>query len=86
MADTTMNLASPAQLDVVDRLRGLGISNFVALPQVSDMDSISLVADIWVEKLAVVGDQSRYAPINIPNSRAPWLMSQWQELRARKLL
>ncbi|KAF8846498.1 hypothetical protein BDZ45DRAFT_623650 [Acephala macrosclerotiorum] len=35
MAKTTMNLASPVQLDIIDRLRALGISNFVALPQLA---------------------------------------------------
>ncbi|PMD50435.1 uncharacterized protein K444DRAFT_491672, partial [Hyaloscypha bicolor E] len=28
-------LASPVQLDIIDRLRALGISNFVALPQLA---------------------------------------------------
>ncbi|KAH6680938.1 P-loop containing nucleoside triphosphate hydrolase protein [Halenospora varia] len=30
-----MNLANPVQLDMIDGLRGLGISNFVALPQLA---------------------------------------------------
>jgi hypothetical protein len=29
-----MNLASPTQLNIIDALRGLGIAQFVALPQV----------------------------------------------------
>ncbi|KAH8587763.1 P-loop containing nucleoside triphosphate hydrolase protein [Bisporella sp. PMI_857] len=32
MADTAINLASPVQLDIIDGLCGLGISNFVACP------------------------------------------------------
>jgi hypothetical protein len=36
MTDTVMNLASPVQLDIIDGLCGLGISNFVALPQVRE--------------------------------------------------
>ncbi|KAG9234025.1 dynamin GTPase [Amylocarpus encephaloides] len=35
MADTAMNLASPVQLDMIDKLRGHGISNFVAVPQLA---------------------------------------------------
>ncbi|EPE34263.1 P-loop containing nucleoside triphosphate hydrolase [Glarea lozoyensis ATCC 20868] len=35
MAEPAMNLASPVQLDIIDGLRGLGISNFVALPQLA---------------------------------------------------
>jgi hypothetical protein len=45
MAETAMNLASPAQLDIIDGLRGLGISNFVALPQVRDVSSMGFLAD-----------------------------------------
>jgi hypothetical protein len=45
MADTKMNLASPMQLDIIDGLRGLGISNYVALPQVSDASSLKFLAD-----------------------------------------
>jgi len=34
MAETSMNLASSSRLNMMDRLRELGISHFVALPQV----------------------------------------------------
>ena len=55
-----MNLASSAQLDMIDKLRALGISNFVALPQVRAIYTIAdLVANVFIGKLAVVGDQSR---------------------------
>jgi hypothetical protein len=40
-----MNLASPVQLDIIDKLRGLGISNFVPLPQVRDISSIEFLAN-----------------------------------------
>lgn len=42
MAATTMNLASSVQLEMVDQLRVLGISNFVALPQVKYQSGIYL--------------------------------------------
>ena len=45
MADTAMSLASPVQLDIIDGLRGLGISNFVALPQVRDASSVEFLAE-----------------------------------------
>jgi hypothetical protein len=55
-----MNLASSAQLDMIDKLRALGISNFVALPQVrATYTIIRLSANTSIGKLAVVGDQSR---------------------------
>ncbi len=55
-----MNLASSAQLDMIDKLRALGISNFVALPQVRAIYTIMrLDANTSTGKLAVVGDQSR---------------------------
>ena len=57
---TTMNLASSAQLDMIDKLRALGISNFVALPQVRAIYTVTgFGANISIGKLAVVGDQSR---------------------------
>jgi hypothetical protein len=56
-----MNLASPVQLDIIDRLRGLGISNFVALPQVREIYlAYNSLLILKIEQLAVVGDQSRY--------------------------
>lgn len=55
-----MNLASSTQLDMIDKLRALGISNFVALPQVRAIYTVTgLCANISIGKLAVVGDQSR---------------------------
>jgi hypothetical protein len=45
MAEPAMNLASPVQLDIIDGLRGLGISNFVALPQVRDTSSLGVLAE-----------------------------------------
>jgi hypothetical protein len=43
----TMNLASSAQLEIIDQLRALGISNFVALPQVKYLcPPIEVVADL----------------------------------------
>ena len=47
MTDTKMNLASPMQLDIIDGLRGLGISNYVALPQVNDASSLEFLADTY---------------------------------------
>jgi hypothetical protein len=50
MADTAMNLANPVQLDIIDGLRGLGISNFVALPQVRrDASSMVFLAKSWIQ-------------------------------------
>jgi hypothetical protein len=47
MAGTAMDLASRVQLDMIDGLRGLGISNFVALPQVRDAPSLGFLAKTW---------------------------------------
>jgi hypothetical protein len=68
MSDSAMNLASPKQLDIIDKLRGLGISNFVGLPQVRDASSMEFHADIEFEQLAVVGDQSRYSCLGSKDS------------------
>jgi hypothetical protein len=57
-----MNLATSVQFDITDYLCVLGISNFVTIPQVCNSCSLlEFAADSCIEKLAVVGDPSRYA-------------------------
>ena len=69
-----MNLASPVQLDIIDRLRGLGISNFVALPQVREIYlAYNSLLILKFEQLAVVGDQSRYDCLIISYSKSSLL-------------
>jgi hypothetical protein len=83
MADTAMNLASPAQLDIIDGLRGLGISNFVALPQVRGVHLVwrsSLTPGF--EQLAVVGDQSRYSWLDSEASLLTVVVARAPSLKA----
>jgi hypothetical protein len=55
MADTAMNLVSPAQLDIIDGLRGLGMSNYVALPQVRGVSCMVFLADNWIRTACCSG-------------------------------
>jgi hypothetical protein len=61
-----MNLASSAQLDIIDKLRALGISNFVALPQVRPTYTIVRLGTNIFHRKACCGGGS--VEVGLPSS------------------